>query len=99
MFDSTDKKPFIFGKNLFFIGKIHLYYRNRIPSCASLTVEASLVLPIFLFAVLSVCYMGLLVKTQDEVRHVMTRIVSEASAETFGYLRTVRGRYWRDRRG
>ena len=55
---------------------------NRIPSAASLTVEASLVLPIFLFAVLTVCYMGLMTKTQDEVRHAMTRIVKEASAET-----------------
>ena len=55
--------------------------RHRIPSAASLTVEASLVLPIFLFAVLTIAYTGLLVRTQDEVRHAMTRTVSEASAE------------------
>ena len=60
--------------------KIHRC-RHRIPSAASLTVEASLVLPIFLFAVLTIAYAGLLVRTQDEVRHAMTRTVSEASAE------------------
>ena len=57
------------------------FSRCRIPSAASLTVEASLVLPLFLFAVLTVAYLGLLVKTQDEVRHAMSRTVSEASAE------------------
>ncbi len=56
-------------------------YRYRIPSAASLTVEASLVLPVFLFAVLTIAYLGLVVKTQDEVRHAMCRTVSEASAE------------------
>ena len=54
---------------------------DRIPSAASLTVEAALVLPIFLFAVLTIAYLGLVVKTQDEVRHAMCRTVSEASAE------------------
>lgn len=71
--------------DFFLLTKMHLYH-DRIPSAASLTVEASLVLPIFLFAVLTICYMGLLAKTQDEVRHAMTRIVSEASAEA-GALR------------
>ncbi|MEE3467549.1 MAG: hypothetical protein VZQ83_03830 [Eubacterium sp.] len=40
-----------------------------------------MVLPIFLFAVLTIAYLGLVVKTQDEVRHAMFRTVSEASAE------------------
>ncbi len=55
--------------------------RDRIPSAASLTVEAALVLPILLFAVLTIAYLGLLVKTEDEVRHAMVRTVTEASAE------------------
>ena len=55
--------------------------RDRIPSAASLTVEAALVLPILLFAILTIAYMGLLVKTEDEVRHAMCRTVTEASAE------------------
>ncbi|MBR6229051.1 MAG: pilus assembly protein [Eubacterium sp.] len=67
-------------KKIKILYKIHRC-RNRIPSAASLTVEASLVLPIFLFAVLTIAYAGLLVRTQDEVRHAMTRTVSEASAE------------------
>ncbi len=54
---------------------------NRIPSAAPLTVEASLILPILLFAILTIAYMGLLVKTEDEVRHAMIRTVTEASAE------------------
>lgn len=58
-----------------------LYRINRIPSAASLTVEASLVLPVFLFAALTIAYLGMLAKTQDEVRHAMHRTVSEASAE------------------
>ena len=66
--------------------KIHSH-RNRIPSAASLTVEAALVLPIFLFAVLTVAYLGLVVKTQDEVRHAMCRTVSEASAEAGAGMR------------
>lgn len=74
------------SKNVFFIVHVKMHLYHRIPSAASLTVEASLVLPIFLFAVLTICYMGLLAKTQDEVRHAMTRIVSEASAEA-GVLR------------
>ena len=60
--------------------KIHSY-RDRIPSAASLTVEAALVLPVFIFAVLTFAYLGLLAKTQDEVRHAMVGTVSEASAE------------------
>lgn len=58
-----------------------LIYRDGIPSAASLTVEAAFVLPIFMFAMLLIAYIGLLVKTQDEVRHAMVRTVEEASAE------------------
>ena len=57
------------------------FYFNRIPSPASMTVEASLVLPIFLFAMLIIAYTGMLIRTQDEVKNTMTRIVNEASAE------------------
>lgn len=63
-------------------------HRNRIPSAASLTVEATLVLPVFLFAVLTIAYLGLVVKTQDEVRHAMCRTVSEASAEVGAGMRS-----------
>ena len=51
-------------------------------------MEAALVLPIFLFAVLTIAYLGLVVKTQDEVRHAMCRTVSEASAEVGAGLRS-----------
>ena len=44
--------------------KAHLY-RDRIPSAASLTVESSLVLPVFIFAVLTFVYIGLIIRTQD----------------------------------
>ena len=57
------------------------FYFYRIPSPASMTVEASLVLPVFLFAMLIIAYTGMLIRTQDEVKNTMTRIVNEASAE------------------
>ncbi|MBO4395131.1 MAG: pilus assembly protein [Eubacterium sp.] len=83
--DKIDLELYINNENkkrsylLFKYNSLHTY--DRIPSAASLTVEASLVLPIFLFAVLTVAYFGLLAKTQDEVRHAMSKTVSEASAE------------------
>lgn len=57
---------------------------NRIPFPAlrgSLTVEAALVLPLFLFAMILISYLGLLAKCQDEVQWAMTRVAREASAE------------------
>lgn len=54
---------------------------NRIGRQASITVEASLVLPIFLFAMLLVAYLGKLVSCQDEVQMALTRVAREASAE------------------
>ena len=48
---------------------------------ASLTVEASLALPIFLYAMVLLSYLGLFIKCQDEVQWAMTRVVREASAE------------------
>ena len=70
----------MFKKKFYKNCKTHLYY-DRIPSAASLTVEASLVLPIFLFAMLMFAYVGMLIKTEDEVKNAMTRVVNEASAE------------------
>ncbi|MCR4605222.1 MAG: pilus assembly protein [Eubacterium sp.] len=46
-----------------------------------MTVEAALVLPVFLFSMLIIAYIGMLIKTQDEVKNQMTRVVNEASAE------------------
>lgn len=48
---------------------------------ASLTVEAALILPVFLFAMMLIAYLGILVKTQDEVQWALTRVAREASAE------------------
>lgn len=48
---------------------------------ASLTVEASLVLPVFLFAMILVAYIGRLLACQDEAQWALTRIAREASAE------------------
>lgn len=47
----------------------------------SLTVEASLVLPVFLFAMILISYLAMLVKCQDEVQWALTRVAREASAE------------------
>lgn len=48
---------------------------------ASLTVEAALVLPLFLFAMVTLAYLGQLVKCQDEVQNAMDIVVREASAK------------------
>ncbi|MCH5266067.1 MAG: pilus assembly protein [Lachnospiraceae bacterium] len=48
---------------------------------ASLTVEAALVLPVFLFAMILLSHLGLLIKCQDEMQWAMTRVAREASAE------------------
>ncbi|MCH5251554.1 MAG: pilus assembly protein [Lachnospiraceae bacterium] len=48
---------------------------------ASLTVEASLVLPVFLFAMLLIAYLGQMIKCQNEMQWALTRIAREASAE------------------
>ena len=57
---------------------------NRVPFPAlraSLTVEAALVLPVFLFAMLLISHLAMLVKCQDEVQWALTRVAREASAE------------------
>lgn len=46
-----------------------------------MTVEASLVLPIFLMAMVLITYLGLLIQCQDEVQWALTRVAREASAE------------------
>lgn len=47
----------------------------------SLTVEASLVLPIFVFAALSVVYISQLILYEEKVQWALTRVAREASAE------------------
>lgn len=48
---------------------------------ASMTVEAALVLPVFLFAMILISYLGMMTKCQDEVQWALTRVAREASAE------------------
>ena len=48
---------------------------------AAMTVEAALVLPIFLFAMILMGYLGQMIRCQDEVQGALTRIAREASAE------------------
>lgn len=48
---------------------------------ASLTVEASLILPFFLFAMTLIGYLGKLITCQEDVQWALTRIAREASAE------------------
>lgn len=48
---------------------------------ASMTVEAALVLPIFLFAMITIAYLGQMIKCQDEIQWALTRVAREASAE------------------
>lgn len=48
---------------------------------ASMTVEAALILPIFLFAMILVGYLGQMIRCQDEVQSALTRLAREASAE------------------
>lgn len=63
------------------------YYHFRIPFSAlgrkrgSMTVEAALVLPIFLFAMLLFSFLGILIRNQDEVQWALTRVAREASVE------------------
>lgn len=46
-----------------------------------MTVEASFVLPIFLFAMILIGYLGQMMRCQDEVQEALTRLAREASAE------------------
>lgn len=55
--------------------------KNKYNIMASLTVEASLVLPIFLFAMILIGYLGQMIRCQDEVQGALTRLAREASAE------------------
>lgn len=55
--------------------------KKQMKKQASLTVEASLLLPIFLYAMLFLAYIGKLVTCQEEVQWALTRIAREASAE------------------
>ena len=66
------------------------FYANRIPFSvlsrggmkkASMTVEGSLVLQVFLFAMILIGYIGVLIRCQDEMQWNLTRVAREASAE------------------
>ena len=48
---------------------------------ASMTVEATLILPIFLFAMILIGYLGQMIRCQDEVQGALTRLARESSAE------------------
>lgn len=48
---------------------------------ASMTVEASLVLPLFMFAMILIGYLGQMIRCQDEMQEALTRLAREASAE------------------
>lgn len=54
---------------------------NKLQERASMTVEAAFVLPIFLFAMILVSYLGQMIVCQDEMQWALTRIAREASAE------------------
>lgn len=54
---------------------------NRKEIQGSLTVEAALVLPIFLFAALSILYINQLLRYEEEVQWALTRTAREASVE------------------
>lgn len=54
---------------------------NRKEIQGSLTVEAALVLPIFLFAALSILYINQLLRDEEEVQWALTRTAREASVE------------------
>lgn len=49
--------------------------------CGSLTVEASLVLPLFVFAILSILYVNKLLLFEEKVQWAMTRVGREALVE------------------
>lgn len=46
-----------------------------------MTVEAAFVLPVFLFAMLLLAYLGQMARCQDNVQWALTRVAREASAE------------------
>lgn len=46
-----------------------------------MTVEAAFVLPVFLFAMLLLAFLGQMAKCQDEMQWALTRVAREASAE------------------
>lgn len=48
---------------------------------ASLTVEAALVLPVFLIAMILIGFIGQMIRCQDEITEVVDRIANEASKE------------------
>lgn len=48
---------------------------------ASMTVEAALVLPVFLFSMLLLAFLAQMVRCQDEVQWALTRAAREVSAE------------------
>ena len=47
----------------------------------SMTVEASICLPIFLFAMILIGYLGQMIRCQDEVQSALSRVAKEAAAE------------------
>ena len=47
----------------------------------SMTVEASICLPVFLFAMILIGYLGQMVRCQDEVQSALSRVAKEAAAE------------------
>lgn len=54
---------------------------KKVVRQASMTVEATLILPIFMYAMILLAYLGQLVECQDEVQWALTRVAREASAE------------------
>ena len=47
----------------------------------SMTVEASICLPVFLFAMILIGYLGQMIRCQDEVQSALSRVAREAAAE------------------
>ena len=47
----------------------------------SMTVEASICLPVFLFAMILIGYLGQMIRCQDEVQSALSRVAKEAAAE------------------
>lgn len=47
----------------------------------SMTVEASICLPVFLFAMILIGYLGQMIWCQDEVQSALSRVAKEAAAE------------------
>ena len=46
-----------------------------------MTVEASICLPVFLFAMILIGYLGQMIRCQDEVQSALSRVAKEAAAE------------------